>query len=93
MLNKPEHDLARAFCKIVRKRSTEGEWVWARDVYYTSLAQCPTNQFVIKITTTDFQPRRLSRVIEDVMAAEFPDLEKKKEPNRLVYFGSAQLSQ
>jgi hypothetical protein len=86
MLNKPEHDLARAFCRIARERSTEGEWVWARDVYYASLAQCPMNQFVVKIRTTDFQPRRLTRVIGDVMAAEFPDLEKKKDPNRFVYF-------
>ncbi len=87
MLNKPEHDLARATLRFVRRESTGGKWIWAADAVRAAKEELPTNAYLIRCYN---KPKwSFTQTLIDVMNEEFPDIKRCKRGPRqtdLVYF-------
>lgn len=71
-------DFGRQFLRIVERQS-RGEWVPARDVFKAAILEHSDNPYVAYLTENTARQIKVTHVVEERRAAEFPGIERRKD--------------
>ncbi|WP_150126072.1 hypothetical protein [Brevundimonas sp. LM2] len=71
-------EFGRQFLRIVERRS-RGDWIPARDVFKAAVLEHADNPYVTYLTENTARQIKVTYVVEERRAAEFPGIERRKD--------------